>query len=111
MVEPIIFYENKNCLFLSEEVQGVLKKTPRSILWVHNGLYGLLPSEVIQNELQVRADRKKLWDLEPNHEKWKPWWQVPLGFRWAETEDVPNGARIAELLTQSSGDSGTSDPE
>ena len=124
MTEPLIIYEHENCLFLSQGIQDSLRETPRSILWLHNGLYGMLPSALIQNELRIRADRKKLWEAEGDHEKptvtsqrlWKDYWETPLGFRWAETQDVPNGAEIVKRLRmlslkQQSDDSGTGDSD
>ena len=93
---PIIVYENKECLFPSAAVLAKLSLTKQSILWVHQGLYGMLPSEVIQNELRIRTDRAKLAVEmgEGDH------WDVPLGFKWSETEDVLNGAKIVKLLKE-----------
>lgn len=95
MRNPIIIYENKDCLFLSRASQFRLKTFPTSILWIHQGLYGLIPSGVIQNELRVRSDRAKIAKAEG-----REYHDIPLGFRWAETEDVPNGAKITTLLEE-----------
>ncbi len=95
---PIVIYENKECLFLPEALQFRLKTWPASILWARQGLYGMIPKEVIQNELRIREDRKRLWNAEGNHGKWKDHWEIPLGFKWSETEDVPNGAKVVALL-------------
>jgi len=108
---PITIYENKDNLFLSQRLQDYLKAFPRSILWINKGQYGMIPKEVILNELSIRADRKRLWDLEPHHGKWKSYWEIPLGFNWSEARDVPNGSKILELLEQYSDESGTKETD
>jgi hypothetical protein len=99
---PVVIYESKECLFISEALQSELKTRPASVLWMRQGLYGMIPKEVIQNELRIREDRKRLWDAEGNHGKWKDHWDIPLGFKWSETQDVPNGAKIIELMKERS---------
>ncbi|KKM08619.1 hypothetical protein LCGC14_1723500, partial [marine sediment metagenome] len=56
---------------------------------------GMIPKEVIQNELRIREDRARI--VEANSEDY---WDIPLGFKWSETQDVPNGAKIVELLEE-----------
>lgn len=92
---PVVFHENKECLFLTEAYQDHFKRFPKSILWARQGLYGMIPKEVIQNELQIREDRARI--AKANNEDH---WEIPLGFKWSETEDVPNGVKIIELLNK-----------
>lgn len=93
---PIVIYENKECLFPSATALTKLSLTKQSILWVRQGLYGMIPKEVIQNELQIRVDRVRI--AAANNEDH---FDVPLGFKWSETQDVPNGAKIIKLLEES----------
>lgn len=92
---PIVIYEKKECLFPSATVLTKLGLTKQSILWVRQGLYGMIPKEVIQNELRIRADRARI--AKANNEDH---WDIPLGFKWSETQDVPNGAKVIELLRE-----------
>jgi hypothetical protein len=106
MSNPLVIHGNKDCLFLSQEIQDGLREKPRAILWHRKGLYGLIPAAVIQNELRVRADRKKLAEVNDLPGEYH---DIELGFRWAESEKVPNGARLVTLLNEQSNDSGTGD--
>ena len=105
MRDPIVIHENKECLSLSQEFQDQLRAQPAAVLWHRRGLYGLIPEAVIQNELRIREDRKRLFDAEDNQKT--TYWDIPLVFKWMETKDVPNGARIVTLLEKQSDNSGT----
>jgi len=76
---------NDVCWFMSNELQEELKKDPKPILWCRQGLHGVIPNEVIQNELRVRAERKRLAEV---MDHLSGYWDLPLGFRWGETLDI-----------------------
>jgi len=103
---PITIYENKDNLFLDKATEDYLNAFPRAILWINRGRFGMIPKEVIQNELSVRRDRARIAEiLGVDH------WELPLGFNWSEARDVPNGSKILELLEQYSDESGTKETD
>ena len=80
MIHPVVQRENGDVLFIEGDVYECLKKKPRPILWVKQGIYGIIPVEVIRNEFQIRADREK---LDPQC------WHLPLTFNWTEAQEIP----------------------
>lgn len=73
----ITVQENSHILWMSEAQQEMFRQNPQPIMWIHRGLYGILPKELIQNTLRYRDDAAKFWN-----------WLPPLGFRWAECSDI-----------------------
>ena len=82
MIHPHIIQTTDRDTFAIDangDLMKSLKKKPKPILWVRQGIYGIIPVEVIKNELQIREDREKLGD-----EQW-----LPLTFTWRETVTIP----------------------
>lgn len=80
MIHPVIQREDDVVLLIEGDVYECLKKKPRPILWVKQGIYGIIPVEVIKNEFQIRADREQ---ADPEC------WHLPLTFNWAEAQEIP----------------------
>ena len=82
MTHPIIYKESSNTLIIKCDSLKRLKKKPKQILWVKDGLYGMIPIEVIKNALefydticiQVEGDFKSKNYIE---------------FHWNETVEIP----------------------
>ena len=79
MTHPVIQREDGDVLFIEDSVYECLKKKPRPILWIKQGIYGIIPVEVIKNEFQIRTDRG---NADPKC------WHIPLTFNWAETVTI-----------------------
>lgn len=94
MVKPLIIHHNSKSWFPSAEILEGLRQNPRPVLWIYNGLHGVLPSELIQNELRIRGDRKRIAESLGELEPWNP----PLGFRWAETLTVSGESNMIEKI-------------
>lgn len=55
MIQPLVVKANSNIL-------RIWLEEPRVILWINQGIYALIPIEVIRNELSIQQDRAKLSD-------------------------------------------------
>ena len=59
MIKPVIVRKTGNIL-------SVRLKDAQPILWINNGLFALIPVEVVKNEISVQQDRMKLSNFDPN---------------------------------------------
>lgn len=91
MIHPIIYKESSNTLTIKGDDLKRLKKKPKQILWVKDGIYGMIPIEVVRNTLTNLADsntqRKAMnWGV-----------RLDLTFHWNETVEIPQSTgRVME---------------
>lgn len=57
MIQPLVVEHRGTVLCLR-------LKEPRIILWINQGVYALIPIEVVKNELSIQKDKIKLSDFE-----------------------------------------------
>lgn len=79
MIHPMIIKQKGTKLCVQGKRLEELEKKLKSILWVNDGLYAMIPIERIKNTLNVLADRKKLDNNTPNC----------LEFTWVEAVPIP----------------------
>lgn len=51
MIHPTIFKESGSTLIIKGDDLKRLEKKPKQILWVKDGIYGMVPIEVVKNAL------------------------------------------------------------
>ncbi len=64
MIHPLKFQTDVDPLTIRREDLELLKKEPQQVLWVRNGVYGLIPIETIRRvvgQLSTSATFMKLW--------------------------------------------------
>lgn len=86
MVHPIIIKQSGDTLSIEGSLLAALKENPRSILWCNNGLYAIIPIEIIRNGLQFIENQNKLLELVNipfDNKKHK------IIFHWDQAEQIP----------------------
>lgn len=84
MIHPLICKESGTRLCITGEQYKKLIKKPKAILWCRDGLYGMVPVEVVKNAIQLLHDAnqaRECADLKLQ--------QSPLEFLWNETVEIP----------------------
>lgn len=56
MIHPVICKEKSSTLIIKGDSLKQLKKKPKQILWVKDGIYGLIPVEAVKNQLITNED-------------------------------------------------------
>lgn len=81
MIHPVICKEKSSTLIIKGDSLKRLKKKPKQILWVKDGIYGLIPIEVVKNALDRADDLKNVCR--------KSTTSILLKFHWNETVEIP----------------------
>ena len=81
MIHPTIFKESSNTLIIEGDDLKRLKKKPKQILWVKDGIYGMVPIEVVKNALEFQ----KIFACAQGGDITKH----QLTFQWDETVEIP----------------------
>lgn len=84
MIHPHIVHRSGSLLKLSLDQIKVLQEDPRPILWVNDGLYAIVPVEVIRNELNYIENSKKADELMG--------YEVTVKYmiiHWAQANEIP----------------------
>ena len=74
MIHPMIIKESKGKLCVKD---SEFEKDPRPILWCRDGLYGMIPIEVIKNEIGHLEDLRKLKISNPLIFHWRTVVEIP----------------------------------
>lgn len=80
MIHPLIVKESSTKLLITGEQYKKLIKKPKAILWCRDGLYGMVPVEVVKNAILFDEDKRTL--LPHLHIK-------RITFNWNETVEIP----------------------
>ena len=59
MMDLLIAKVNNNRLFLLATTE------PKSILWINQGIYALIPIEIVRNEMSIQQDKAKISGIDP----------------------------------------------
>ena len=80
MIHPYMVKQSKGKLCITD---SEFEKNPRPILWCRDGLYAMLPIEVIRNEVAHQEDLRKMKI------------NSPLVFHWAAAVKIPYETGLA----------------
>ena len=81
MIHPIIYKESGSTLTIKGDDLKRLKKKPKQILWVKDGIYGMVPIEVVKNALELQ----RIFACAQGGDITKH----QLIFHWDETVEIP----------------------
>jgi hypothetical protein len=82
MIHPYIFREKSTRLTITgPELDGLITK-PKAIMWSRDGIYGLIPIEVVKNHIQLWSDTNKQLEHGDRHAS-------GLNFKWGESLEIP----------------------
>lgn len=98
MIRPIIFKEKTDTLIIKDKELKQLEKKPKQILWIRDGLYGMIPIERVKNALENRNAANLLADLEVKNYISQP----HVIFQWNETVEIP--ASTGQSMEKYNGD-------
>ena len=83
MIHPMILKESSTSLCITGDLYKKLMKKPKAILWCRDGMYGMLPIEVVKNAIQIVRDVDNAFG----------WSKISINhfllFRWNETVEIP----------------------
>lgn len=82
MIHPYIFREKGTRLTITGPELDRLIAGPKAILWSRDGIYGLIPIEVVKNHIQLWSDINKQFEHGDRHAS-------GLNFRWDESLEIP----------------------
>ena len=85
MIHPHIVHQTGDIMILSHSQVEKLREDPRSILWINDGLYALIPIEVVKNGLESIDNHNKRCEMVG--QCWTSEW--PLKFYWEQAVEVP----------------------
>ncbi len=83
MIHPLICKESSTRLCITGDQYKKLIKKPKAILWCRDGLYGMVPVEVVRNAISAFNDREKTREHKGLH------LVEQLDFLWNETVEIP----------------------
>lgn len=95
MIHPYIFREKGVVLTITGPELDRLISGPKAVLWSRDGIYGLIPIEVVSNHIQLWSDLNK--QLEPGDRYFNG-----LDFKWEESLEIP--PETGRALESSEGD-------
>jgi len=99
MIHPHIIHRTGSILKLSPTQVEKLQKDPRSILWINDGLYALIPIEVVRNELEFIGNHDKLCEMVELPTTGPGEWVIQL--HWTQAVEVP--ASTGRVMEQYNG--------
>ena len=86
MIHPHIIHRTGSILKLSPTQVEKLQKDPRSILWINDGLYAIIPKEVVKNGLSEMDLAVRSRELASNGTHSLP---HALWFHWSQADEIP----------------------
>ena len=87
MIHPHIIHQTGDVATLSSGQVEKLREDPRPILWVNDGLYALIPIEVVRNELEFIGNHDKLCEMVELSTTGPGEWVIQL--HWTQAVEVP----------------------
>lgn len=82
MIHPYIFREKSIRLTIIGSELDELIAGPKAILWSRDGIYGLIPIEVVKNHIQLWSDINRQLECDDRHVN-------GLDFKWGESLEIP----------------------
>ena len=96
MIHPYIFKEKSTRLTITGPELDRLIARPKTILWSRDGIYGLIPIEVVKNHIKFLSDINRQLEHDDRHAS-------GLNFKWGESIEIPSETgRALESLENSS---------
>jgi len=83
MIHPLICKEKSTRLTIIGEQFKKLIEKPKAILWCRDGLYGMLPVEVVKNAIAVNSDVANIVVVYGGLQR------KQFEFNWGETVEIP----------------------
>ena len=82
MIHPYIFREKNTRLTITGPELDRLVARPKAILWSRDGIYGLIPIEIVKNHIQLWSDINRQLECGDRHAN-------GLNFKWGESLEIP----------------------
>ena len=83
MIHPLIVKESSIRLYITGNQHKKLIKKPKAILWCRDGMYGMLPIEVVKNAIAINGDVANIALAYGGLQRTR------LSFNWNETVEIP----------------------
>ncbi len=83
MIHPIILHQKGSILHITGPTLQQLIDNPRPVLWCNEGLYGMIPKEVVQNDIGALIKRNKIFERSYYPPK------TELLFAWSSVIEIP----------------------